>query len=67
MTEPEQELTEAQRILDGSECPSCCDYDQITINYEPGCLWIECARCLRSVSLPDFNPAECLLLWNQTK
>jgi len=63
MTEPEHELTEAQRILDGSKCSGCGEYGSATIEYQPGVLWIECARCRRAVSLPDFNPAECLKLW----
>ncbi len=67
MTAEETQLTEAQRILDGSECPGCCDYDRITINHEPGVIWIECARCLRSVCAPDFEIQNCLKLWNQNQ
>ena len=66
MTEPEHELTEAQRILDGSKCSRCGDYGTATINYEPGCIWIECARCLRSVSLPDYEPKTAVQKWAET-
>jgi Zn ribbon nucleic-acid-binding protein len=66
MTEPERELTEAQRILDGSKCSRCGEYGTASINYEPGVCWIECALCNRSVSLPDFNPTAALKQWAET-
>ncbi len=61
MTRPERELTEAQRILDGSKCP-CGEYGPI-IQYTPGCVWIECAECKRSRAAPDFEIETCLKLW----
>ena len=64
MTSEERELTEAQRILDGEQCP-CGEYGP-EINYEAGCVWIEC-KCGRSRAAPDFEISECLKLWKQHK
>ncbi len=61
MTTEERELTEAQRILDGSRC-NCGEYGA-TIQYEPGTTFITCNHCQRSVCAPDFEIQQALALW----
>jgi hypothetical protein len=61
MTQPEADLIESQRILDGTHC-LCGGYDA-EIYYEPGACWIECLECKRSVAAPDFELNQCLRLW----
>ena len=65
MTPEESTITEAQRILDGSKC-RCGEYGSATISYEPGVLWIECSRCGRVVSLPDYEPKTAVQKWAET-
>ena len=61
MTAEEIQLTEAQRILDGSRC-KCGEYGA-TIYHEPGYTEITCNHCQRSVCAPDFEINQALALW----
>jgi ferredoxin len=60
MTQPEKDLIEAQRILDGSKCTQCGECGP-EIGWD-GSLWIACG-CGAGVVGVDFDTNEVLKLW----
>ena len=58
----ERQLNDAQSVLTESRC-HCMGFP--LINYEAGVTWIECAKCGRIVSVPDFDIQTLLTLWAQ--
>lgn len=62
MTEPERQLIETQTALITETC-RCGAVP--ALNYDPGCMWIECGRCRLQVAVPDFDPAGALEVWRK--